>query len=100
MSKDAEALAFKAGYLIACCNIAHLHDEPGIACDVLAEAGITQADVKAMELCDYDARALKEIRKQRPERGDPISRRRKSVSPTPSGITAPSQDTATENGKT
>jgi len=84
MSKDAEALAFKAGYLIACCNIAHLHDEPGIACDVLAEAGITQADVKAMDLCEYDIKALTEIRRQRSD--DPISRRR-SVSPSPSGIT-------------
>jgi hypothetical protein len=92
MSRDAEALAFKAGYLIACCNIVNLHDEPGIACDVLAEAGITQADVKAMDLCDYDARALKIIRKQRPDRGDPISRRRTAVTP--------STDTATENGKT
>lgn len=74
MSTKAEDVAFKAGYLIACCNIVSMHDEPGIACDVLAEAGITTADVKAMDLCEHDVSALKIIRKQRPEKGDPIER--------------------------
>lgn len=71
---EAEALAFKTGYLIACCNLVHLHDEPGLACDVLAEGGINQADVKAMGLSGYDAEALKAIRKERPTQGDPIWR--------------------------
>jgi hypothetical protein len=71
----AEDLAFKTGYLLACCNLVNLHDEPGLACDVLAEAGIKQADVKEMDLCDFDAKALKIIRKERPTLGDPISRK-------------------------
>jgi hypothetical protein len=77
MSTDAEKFAFNTGYLLACCNIVNLHDQPGIAYDVLAEAGITRADVKAMDLCEYDAEALKIIRKERPTQGDPISRNRK-----------------------
>jgi hypothetical protein len=72
---EAEVLSFKTGYMLACCNLVNLHDEPGLAYDVLAEAGITRADVKAMELCDYDAKALRKIRKERPMKGDPISRK-------------------------
>lgn len=72
---EAETLAFKTGYLIACCNLVNLHDEPCIASDVLAEAGITTADVRAMDLCEYDAKALRAIRKARPSHDDPIERR-------------------------
>lgn len=68
---DAEEAAFKVGYLIVCCNLVNLHDEPFLAADVLYEAGITEADVKAMDLTEYDLRALREIRKAR--RDDPLS---------------------------
>ncbi|MFT8369284.1 MAG: hypothetical protein ABF646_11095 [Acetobacter papayae] len=61
---------FNAGYLIACCNIANMHNEESIASDVLAEASITESDVKALDLSEYDANALAEIRKARSE--DPI----------------------------
>ncbi|RWR30523.1 hypothetical protein D2T29_12695 [Sinirhodobacter populi] len=62
---DAEKAAFNHGYLIACCNIENLHKEGPIAADVLAEAGISSAEVKAMNLSEYDARALRSIRKAR-----------------------------------
>jgi hypothetical protein len=68
---EAETAAFKAGYLLACCNLVHLHKEPDIASDVLAEAGITKADVKAMDLTEYDRKVLREIRKAR--RLDPLT---------------------------
>lgn len=71
---DAETAAFKAGYLLACCNLHNLHNEPGLACDVLAEAGITEADVAAMDLCDYDATALAEIRAARGPHCGPIEK--------------------------
>lgn len=61
---------FNAGYLIACCNIANMHNEECIASDVLSQAGITEAEVKALDLSEYDANALVEIRKARSE--DPI----------------------------
>jgi hypothetical protein len=67
---DAERAAFNRGYLIACCNLANLHNEPCIASDVLLEAGISAAEVKAMDLTEYDMRALREIRKARTT--DPI----------------------------
>lgn len=53
---------FNAGYLIACCNIYNLHNEEGIAADILREAGITEAEVKALDLNEYDAEALAVIR--------------------------------------
>lgn len=56
---------FKGGYLLACCNLVHLHDRPCLASDVLGEAGITEADVAAMDLTDFDAKALSEIRAAR-----------------------------------
>lgn len=72
---DAERAAFNRGYLIACCNLANLHNEPCIASDVLLEAGISAAEVKAMDLTEYDMRALREIRRARTT--DPIGRRRR-----------------------
>jgi len=70
----AETAAFKAGYLLACCTMQNMHDQPGIACDVLAEAGITENDVAAMDLCEYDAKALAEIRTARGANGDPVEK--------------------------
>jgi hypothetical protein len=67
----AEKAAFNHGYLLACCNLMNLHNEPELASDVLAEAGITEADVKVMDLTEYDALALLEIRRARPR--DPLS---------------------------
>lgn len=67
---DAEKMAFNHGYLIACCNIKHLHSEEIIACDVLAQLGLIQSDVDAMDLTEYDAEALAEIRTSRGD--DPI----------------------------
>ena len=64
--------SFSNGYLLACCNLVNLHDRPELANDVLGEAGITQAEVKAMDLSEYDARALAKIREARPNLGDPI----------------------------
>lgn len=63
VAEDAERVkaAFNHGYVIACCNVANLHDEPGIAHDALRELGVTKAEVKRMGLCDYDAKALREI---------------------------------------
>lgn len=59
-----------------------------LACDVLAEAGISRDDIKAMDLCEFDIRALKEIRKARPNNGDPIERSRKRRA----ALSAPSTD--------
>lgn len=70
---DAEKLAFAHGYLLACCNLVNMHDRPELANDVLGEAGITQAEVQAMGLSEYDAKALAKIREARPNMGDPIS---------------------------
>lgn len=61
---------FNAGYLIACCNIYNMHNEEGIASDILNELGITEDEVKALDLTEYDAKALVEIRKA--QSTDPI----------------------------
>lgn len=67
VAEDAERVkaAFNLGYVIACCNVTNLHDEPGIAHDALRELGVTKAEVKKMGLCDYDAKALREIERAR-----------------------------------
>jgi hypothetical protein len=67
---DEKRKAFNAGYLLACCNVQNMHGMDCIAADVLAEAGITVADLQAMDLSEYDAKALKVIREARNE--DPI----------------------------
>jgi hypothetical protein len=63
--EKAEKDGFNSGYMLACCNLTNMHDQPGLASDVLAEAGMTEADVAAMGLSEYDRRALAEIRKGR-----------------------------------
>lgn len=55
--------AFNRGYLIACCNISHLHNEEGIAADVLTEGDLTESDLS--DLTEYDAKALSKIRSER-----------------------------------
>ena len=56
---------FNAGYLLACCNISNMHNAESIASDVLNELGITEDEVKALDLSEYDAKALNKIRKAR-----------------------------------
>lgn len=57
--------AFENGYVLACCNLVHLHDEPGLAFDALSELGVTKEAVAAMDLTDYDKEALREIEEAR-----------------------------------
>ena len=66
-------LEFKRGYMIACCNYDNLFDQPTCVAEILGAADITAADVKAMDLCEYDIKALRKIRKH--GRDDPILRR-------------------------
>ncbi|MBM3096632.1 hypothetical protein JRX38_01100 [Gluconobacter cerinus] len=69
--REAKKQAFNQGYLIACCNLTNLHDEPSVACDVLAECGLTERDIEIADLTEYDAKALVKIRSARGGR-DPI----------------------------
>lgn len=64
-SEEAARAAFNHGYVLACCNIANLHDQPEIAFDILRELGVTRAQVRAMNLCDYDRQALRHIERAR-----------------------------------
>lgn len=58
---DVADKAFKFGYTLACCTLTNLHDQPGMAHDVLKDLGLTRQDVKAMDLSEYDAKALRKI---------------------------------------
>lgn len=69
---------FNVGYVIACANLVNLHDRPGLAADVMAQAGISWADVLRMELSDYDMKALRQIRKERGRKAFADGRRRAS----------------------
>ena len=64
-AEEREKKAFKAGYVLACCNVVHQHDEPTIAHDALAELGVTKAEVKAMKLSKFDMKALRIIERDR-----------------------------------
>lgn len=58
---DTADKAFKFGYTLACCTLTNLHDQPGMAHDVLKDLGLTRQEVKAMGLSEYDAKALRKI---------------------------------------
>lgn len=70
MSKENE-LAFKVGYVMACCNLQNLFDQPTMAAEILGELGLSQGDVDAMDLSEYDINALSIIRQATAD--DPIS---------------------------
>ncbi|ELT50991.1 hypothetical protein [Brucella intermedia] len=65
MLKTDKEAAFSRGYLIACCNIEHMHHEEGVAFDVLAELQLSRSDVRRMNLTDYDKKALRRIENAR-----------------------------------
>ncbi|WP_313030389.1 hypothetical protein [Brucella sp.] len=64
-AEEREKKAFKAGYVLACCNVVHQHDEPTIAHDALGEIGVTKAEIKAMKLSEFDMKALRLIERDR-----------------------------------
>lgn len=66
----ADSLEFKRGYLLACTNMMNLHGDSVIAYDTLIQIDLTEAEVKAMDLAEYDEQGLAEIRAE--GRGDPI----------------------------
>lgn len=53
--------AFRAGYLMAVANVCHLHDEPVVARDVLAELGIGVGCIRGLDLTEYDLSALRPL---------------------------------------
>ncbi|ASL39503.1 hypothetical protein CBI36_02905 [Acetobacter oryzifermentans] len=57
--------SFNFGYLTACCNLCNMHNEGSIAADVLSQVDITQSEVAAMDLSEYDSNALQIIRRSR-----------------------------------
>lgn len=56
---------FNMGYAIACANLVNLHDEPGLAADVMIELGVSWPAIKRMGLSDYDMKALRQIKRER-----------------------------------
>lgn len=62
---DALKEAFQHGYVAACSNLVHLHDEPGMAADVFRELGIGQVELDGMDLCEYDQEAFAKISRER-----------------------------------
>lgn len=67
---------FNVGYILACCNLTNLHDEPCMSFDVLEQLGISRAEVKAMNLSEYDTKALRKIERSCPSRSLYIDGRR------------------------
>ena len=58
---EAEKRAFNTGYTIAVANLMNLHNEEVAAIDTMQQAGITWADVTAMNLTEYDMAPLRQI---------------------------------------
>lgn len=56
---------FNVGYALACANLVNLHDQPGMAADVMAQAGISWAEIERMDLTEYDMKALRLIRQEK-----------------------------------
>lgn len=57
-----EIKPFEAGIIIAAANIVHLHDEPGIAADVLKDAKLSSFN--AANYSEYDKEAFRKINQE------------------------------------
>lgn len=60
--KIAARRGFTRGYVIACCNVQHETRNSEIACNVLRQIGVTQAEIDVLDLTEFDALALAKIR--------------------------------------
>ena len=56
---------FELGYVIACANLVNLHDQPGMAADVMSALGVSWKQIEIADLTDYDMRALREIKREK-----------------------------------
>jgi len=66
MLKAERRRQFDAGYTLAVANLIHLHDQPGMAADVMAQTGITITDINRMGLTDYDLKPLRKMFREEP----------------------------------
>ncbi|MEL6663624.1 MAG: hypothetical protein AAFR33_11545 [Pseudomonadota bacterium] len=73
--------SFAMGYILACCNFQNMHDQPTMAYDVLRELGVSRADIKRLDLSEYDTAALKKIEADRPDSPYADGRKRSSAAP-------------------
>ncbi|MFK4060774.1 hypothetical protein [Brucella anthropi] len=53
-----ERTEFNRGYVLACANIVNLHGADVAVMEGFAQLGISKAELKALDLCDYDQRAI------------------------------------------
>lgn len=56
-----EKQAFDVGYTLAVSNLINLHDQPGMAADVIVQSDITLRKIEAMGLTDYDLKPLRKM---------------------------------------
>jgi hypothetical protein len=54
----ADEKEFRLGYVMAVANLMHLHDQPTIAADLLAEAGLTLPQIRGLGLSDFDMKPV------------------------------------------
>lgn len=54
----AKRTEFNRGYVLACANIVNLHGADVAVMEGFAQLGISKTELKALELCDYDQRAI------------------------------------------
>lgn len=48
------SLTFEAGVLFAAARLVDLHDQPGMAADILIEAGMQNCDCKDLDDCERE----------------------------------------------
>ncbi len=53
-----ERTEFNRGYVLACANIVNLHGADVAVMEGFAQLGISKAELKALDLCEYDQRAI------------------------------------------
>ncbi|KZL27034.1 hypothetical protein [Pseudovibrio sp. WM33] len=65
MTQD-EKKAYMAGYIAACTQIAQTHNQPTMAAELLRSAGLTDDEVKALQLSDFDLGEYAEMQAANP----------------------------------
>ena len=60
--KKEKETEFNRGYILACCNIQNILDQPGVGWEAINQLNISQTEIDKLDLSEHDQRTLEKIR--------------------------------------
>lgn len=60
--KEQKETEFNRGYILACCNIQNILDQPGVGWEAINQLNISQTEIDKLDLSERDQKILEKIR--------------------------------------